>query len=45
LIARPRQADPNQYGFGHQFAAAGTYKLRVFPPQTTSTFEIVLDVE
>ncbi|MDQ3368532.1 MAG: serine/threonine protein kinase [Myxococcota bacterium] len=42
VIARPRNADPNQYGFPYLFKDPGTYKIRVFPPETTSTF--VLDV-
>ncbi|MBA3397280.1 MAG: protein kinase [Deltaproteobacteria bacterium] len=40
VIARPRNADPNQYGLPFLFKTAGTYKIRIFPPETTSTFLI-----
>ncbi|MBA3503760.1 MAG: protein kinase [Deltaproteobacteria bacterium] len=42
VVARPRSADPNQYGVGYMFEKPGTYKVRIFPPETTSTF--VIDV-
>jgi hypothetical protein len=37
VIARPRSADPNQYGFGYLYEKPGIYKVRIFPPETTST--------
>ncbi len=40
VIARPRSADPDQYGLPFLFETAGTYKIRIFPPETTSTFLI-----
>jgi serine/threonine protein kinase len=44
VIARPRSADPNQYAFPHLYDKPGTYKLRVFPPQTESTFVLEVPV-
>ena len=44
VIARPRNADPNQFGFGHMFDQPGLYKIRIFPPETTSTFVIEVPV-
>lgn len=45
LIARPRQSQPDQYSFYDRFAVPGTYRARVFPPATTSAFELDLVVE
>jgi hypothetical protein len=42
LIARPRYADPSQFVFPARFPVAGTYRVRVFPPETSSTFEVEL---
>jgi hypothetical protein len=42
VIARPRTSDPNQYGLGYMYEKPGVYKVRIFPPETTSTF--VIDV-
>jgi serine/threonine protein kinase len=44
VIARPRSSDPNQYGFGYRFEKPGVYKVRIFPPETTSTFTIDVPV-
>lgn len=44
VIARPRSSEPSQYAVVHQFAQPGTYKLRVFPPETQSTFVVDLTV-
>jgi serine/threonine-protein kinase len=44
VIARPRSADPNQYGFPHLYDKPGIYKIRIFPPETTSTFSIDVPV-
>ena len=44
VIARPRSADPNQYGFPHIYDKPGIYKIRIFPPETTSTFSIDVPV-
>jgi serine/threonine protein kinase len=44
LAAFPRSSDPDQFGFGHTFAVSGRYKLRVFPPDTSTAFELALDV-
>jgi serine/threonine protein kinase len=45
LIARPRSSDPNQYGFAQKFALPGVYKIRIFPPETQSTFTVDVTVE
>ena len=44
VIARPRSTDPNQYGFAHKYDKPGTYKIRIFPPETTSTFVVEVPV-
>lgn len=44
LAAFPRSSDPDQFGFGHAFPVPGRYKLRVFPPDTSTAFELSLDV-
>jgi serine/threonine protein kinase len=44
LIARPRSSDPNQYGFGQLFAEPGVYKIRIFPPESQSTFTVDVTV-
>jgi serine/threonine-protein kinase len=44
VIARPRSADPNQYGLVHRFDEPGVYKIRIFPPESTSTFVIEVPV-
>ena len=44
LIARPRYDDQNQYGFPHRYEQPGTYTLRIFPPETTSTFTVDVNV-
>jgi serine/threonine-protein kinase len=45
VIARPRQNDPSQYGFRYDYKTPGTYHVRIFPPETASTFDVPLDVE
>lgn len=45
VIARPRQAEPNQFGFHYTYPVAGTYHLRIFPPETASVFDVSIDVE
>ncbi|HWU89106.1 MAG TPA: hypothetical protein VN253_17695, partial [Kofleriaceae bacterium] len=45
VIARPRQADPDQYSFRYDYQTPGTYHVRIFPPDTASTFDVPLDVE
>jgi hypothetical protein len=48
ITARPRQENPEQFGFGHDYKVPGRYRLRVFPPENAarspSTFELDLDV-
>lgn len=44
LIARPRQAEPDQFGFHHDYKTAGTYHVRIFPPGTASSFDVPIDV-
>ncbi len=44
LAAFPRSSDPDQFGFGHTFPVSGRYRLRVFPPDTSTAFELSLDV-
>jgi hypothetical protein len=47
ITARPRQDNPEQFGFAYDFKQAGTYHLRVFPPsdaRSQSTFDIELVV-
>ena len=44
VIARPRQADPSQYSFFFDYQLAGTYHVRIFPPETTSSFDVDIDV-
>ncbi len=44
VIARPRSSDPNQYSLGYRFDKPGAYKIRIFPPETTSTFTLDLAV-
>lgn len=44
LIARPRSSDPNQYGFAQRFPQPGVYKIRIFPPETQSTFTVEVTV-
>jgi len=45
VIARPRQAEPDQYSFRYDYKTAGTYHVRFFPPETASSFDVPLDVE
>jgi hypothetical protein len=45
LIARPRQAEPEQFGFHHPYPTAGTYHVRIFPPETASAFDVPIEVE
>ena len=45
VIARPRQAEPDQYGFLYDYKTAGTYHVRIFPPETASAFDVPLDVD
>jgi len=48
IMARPRQDNPDQFGFGFDYKTAGIYHLRVFPPEnearSPSTFDVELDV-
>jgi tRNA A-37 threonylcarbamoyl transferase component Bud32 len=48
ITARPRQDNPEQFGFSYDYKQPGTYRLRVFPPEdaarSPSTFEIELVV-
>jgi RNA polymerase subunit RPABC4/transcription elongation factor Spt4 len=44
LIARPRQSDPDQLGFHFDYKTAGTYHVRVFPPETASAFDVPIEV-
>ncbi len=44
LIARPRQAEPDQYGFHYNYRAPGTYHVRIFPPETASVFDVPIEV-
>ena len=48
VTTRPRQEDPNQFGFVFEYKTPGTYHMRVFPPEdvarSPSTFSIPLDV-
>ncbi|MDQ3334536.1 MAG: serine/threonine protein kinase [Myxococcota bacterium] len=44
VIARPRNADPDQFGVGYLFEKPGVYKVRIFPPETTSTFAVDVPV-
>ncbi|MGN6107057.1 MAG: protein kinase domain-containing protein [Kofleriaceae bacterium] len=45
VIARPRQSNPDQFSLFYELSRPGTYRMRIFPPETTSSFEIELDVE
>ena len=45
LIARPRQAEPDQFGFLYDYKTAGTYHVRIFPPETASAFDVPIEVE
>jgi len=45
LIARPRQAQPDQFGFLYNYKIGGTYRVRIFPPETASAFDVPLEVE
>jgi hypothetical protein len=45
LIARPRQAQPDQFGFLYDYKTGGTYHVRIFPPETASAFDVPLEVE
>ncbi|HEU0037398.1 MAG TPA: protein kinase [Kofleriaceae bacterium] len=49
ITARPRQDDPEQYGFAYDFKKPGSYMLRVFPPEdaarTSTTPELALVVK
>ena len=45
LIARPRQSQEDQYGFQFNYQAAGTYHVRIFPPETASSFDVPIAVE
>lgn len=44
LTARPRQQEPDQFGFHHDFKAPGTYLVRIFPPGTASAFDVPIEV-
>ncbi len=44
LIARPRQAEPDQFGFHHAYKLPGTYHVRIFPPETASAFDVPIEV-
>ena len=44
LIARPRQSEPDQFGFHFDYKIAGTYHVRVFPPETASAFDVPIEV-
>jgi len=45
IIARPRQAEPDQFGFHYPFQTAGTYRVRIFPPETESAFDVPIEVD
>jgi serine/threonine-protein kinase len=45
LIARPRQSEPDQFGFHYAYKTAGTYHVRIFPPETASAFDVPIQVE
>ncbi|MBS1122916.1 MAG: serine/threonine protein kinase [Deltaproteobacteria bacterium] len=48
ITARPRQKQPDQFGFSSEFKQTGTYRLRIFPPEdvarSPSTFDVELEV-
>jgi serine/threonine-protein kinase len=44
LIARPRQVEPDQFGFLYNYPAGGTYHVRIFPPETASAFDVPIEV-
>jgi hypothetical protein len=44
VTARPRQADATQYSFFYDYQLAGTYHVRIFPPETSSSFDVEIDV-
>jgi serine/threonine protein kinase len=45
LIARPRQAEPDQFGFHYPYQTPGTYHVRIFPPDTASAFDVPIQVD
>jgi serine/threonine protein kinase len=45
LIARPRQVEPDQFGFLYNYKTGGTYHVRIFPPETASAFDVPIEVE
>jgi len=45
LTARPRQAVPEQYGVSVRFPESGRYVVRVFAPETPSSFDFPVDVK
>jgi serine/threonine protein kinase len=44
ITARPRQDHPEQFGFSYEFSQAGTYQLRVFPPEQAARSPTTFDV-
>jgi hypothetical protein len=44
LIARPRQSEPDRFGFRFDYKTAGTYHVRIFPPETASSFDVPINV-
>jgi serine/threonine protein kinase len=42
--ARPRRNVPEQYSVAVKFTEAGKFLIRVFPPETQSSFDFVIDV-
>jgi eukaryotic-like serine/threonine-protein kinase len=44
VIARPRQVEPDQFGFHHAYKTPGTYHVRIFPPGTASAFDVPIEV-
>jgi serine/threonine-protein kinase len=48
ITARPRQKQPDQFGFATELKVPGTYRLRIFPPEdvarSPSTFDVELEV-
>jgi len=45
ITARPRQAVPEQYSATVRFSAPGRYTVKVFAPETPSSFDFPIDVK
>ena len=45
ITARPRQDNAEQFGLSYDYKTAGTYRLRVFPPEDAARSPSTFDVE